>query len=441
MRKKRLRRIIAAILIVGLVMNGTPGPMSAYADSDIDVQADEVSSEMAQSSDESREEDVAEKYQDQIEEYNEKLETLEAERKQIQQSINAAKTEKEKETLSKNAIEQQIGIAQQEIGVLMDRYTALERSIEAKQNAIVMLQAEIDNKQKSYDDSYQQYLMRLRSMQINNEGTMLGVLLGADSYSEFLSTGEMMRRISEHDRNLIQQIKEERIGLEADKSAVDDEIAALNESKNALDLEKINVEVKKQDLSAQQQLVQQKIQDIERMEREFMGDLENNKKIEAQMKAELDRIFQEIEWSKNPYVGSAMIWPVAGYRTITSPYGWRFNNSDFHTGTDISGSGINGKEVLAANDGTVSFTNWSNVPGKGYGIYIIIDHGITESGDSLSTLYAHLSNIQVSPGQAVKRGDVIGNVGSTGWSTGPHLHFEVRLNKQHTNSLPYIQGS
>ena len=118
---------------------------------------------------------------------------------------------------------------------------------------------------------------------------------------------------------------------------------------------------------------------------------------------------------------------------ITSYYGWRFNNTDFHTGIDISGANVYGKSVVAANPGRVAFVNTSYTNGVGYGMYVIVDHG-----GGYSTLYAHLSAIDVSVGDVVARGTPIAKVGSTGWSTGPHLHFEVRINGQHQNPLNYL---
>ena len=111
------------------------------------------------------------------------------------------------------------------------------------------------------------------------------------------------------------------------------------------------------------------------------------------------------------------------------------SGTDFHTGVDFTGSNVNGKKVVAANAGNVIFTKTTYIPGKSYGKYIIVDHG-----GGYSTLYAHLSSVNVSVGDYVKKGQSIGNVGSTGWSTGPHLHFEIRVNGKHTNPLPYLKG-
>jgi len=102
---------------------------------------------------------------------------------------------------------------------------------------------------------------------------------------------------------------------------------------------------------------------------------------------------------------------------------------------DIAGTGVYGANIVAANTGTVRYVNWAYSPGRGYGIYLIVDHG-----GGVSTLYAHCSNILVKVGDTVIKGDPIAKVGSTGWSTGPHLHFEVRVNGNAQNPKHYVIG-
>jgi len=375
------------------------------------------------------------KYQDDIDLINDKIENLNAEMAAIQNNINAAQTQREKDIASKQAVDQRISIAQNELGLLLERLSLLEQALFEKQAHIDQAQADIMQKQIEHDEHYGKYLDRLGAMQLMDEGTMLSVLLGADSYSDFLSTNEMMRRIAEYDRNLIRQIQEERKALETDRLTLEAEYGELEATRQIVDLERADIESKRKNLAAEQHDLSQKIQDMDEMERQFKADLAENQKLQKQMQAELDRIFQQIEWDQNPYVGGNMLWPVPGYYDISSYYGMRFQNTDFHTGVDIFGTGIHGQNVVAANDGTVRTTNWTYVPGKNYGIYVIIDHG-----GNTATLYAHLSNISVNVGDIVKKGGVIGNVGNTGWSTGPHLHFEVRIDKKHTNPLPYLQG-
>ncbi len=131
-----------------------------------------------------------------------------------------------------------------------------------------------------------------------------------------------------------------------------------------------------------------------------------------------------------------MTHPAPELTQITSSYGLRFNRSNFHTGVDFSVAGAYGKAVVAANAGKVAFVNTAYTPGYGYGKYLILDHG-----GGITTLYAHNSAILVQEGQTVEKGQKIAQVGSTGWSTGPHCHFEVRVNGTHTDPMPYLGNS
>ena len=134
------------------------------------------------------------------------------------------------------------------------------------------------------------------------------------------------------------------------------------------------------------------------MQKEYEANYAELSEMQKQIQAELLDIYKNLNTSNQAYVGGEMMWPVPGYSKISSVYGWRFNGSDFHTGMDITGSGVHGAPVVAANTGTVVHTNKCPYNGYsyGYGTYIIVDHG-----GGITTLYAHLSAIDV------KIGDII----------------------------------
>lgn len=171
------------------------------------------------------------------------------------------------------------------------------------------------------------------------------------------------------------------------------------------------------------------------MQKEFEENYEEVAALSKAIQEEIANVYKNLKTSSEEYVGGEMLWPVPGYYTISSYYGWRFDHTDFHTGNDIAGGGIHGAPVVAANTGTVIFTKYCPYNGKsyGYGTYIILDHG-----GGITTLYGHLSAITVEVGDVVAMGEQIGNVGNTGWSTGAHLHFEVRIDGNSVDSLPYI---
>ncbi len=165
------------------------------------------------------------------------------------------------------------------------------------------------------------------------------------------------------------------------------------------------------------------------------------------MKKEADRLTKEIQEAaaaaaranktSSTYKGGTMKWPLPGYYVVTSPFGNRLHpilkTYKLHTGVDLAGSGCNGKPVVAAADGTVIVAKYN----VAYGNYIVIDHG-----GGITTLYAHSSKLEVKVGQTVKAGQEIMKVGTTGYSTGPHLHFEVRENGSYVDPIGkgYIKG-
>ena len=427
--KKRYGKVIALLLCAAFLLSGPIEPLQVYANLDPALFDDDASSSAsaAQSSaaakpaTEVKNTNPQDKYQAQIDKINDKLDGLSEEKKEIEKSINEAKTAKEKELATKNYIDQQITVTQGEIGLLQERIALLEESITEKEEDIVTKQADIDLK-------YEQFKKRLRALQLSDDATTLGLILGASDFADFLSKTETVTSIAEHDRALMRELTNQRLSLEKDKESLELDKAKILSDKD-------QTEQRKQTLSVQLNAAAVAAYNFEKMEKEYLADLQKNQAQTKAMESELDSIYKQIEWDKNPYIGGVMAWPVPGFTKISSPYGSRFGGKDFHTGMDIAGTGIHGKNIVAANGGTVKFVNWSYTPGRGYGIYLIIDHG-----GGTTTLYGHCSNILVSVGDQVAKGQAIALVGSTGWSTGPHLHFEVRLNGTHTNPYPYVTG-
>ena len=262
----------------------------------------------------------------------------------------------------------------------------------------------------------------------SDSGSSMIMLLSSDSIAEFLTNVEVLRRISVHDQDIVTQLRDDLAELEQEKAELDEEKAGLESDQKSLEEQTSSLQV---NLAAANEAVE----DLAAMQAEYEA---NREAIQAQMDAvqdEIAAIYAAYRSTNTEYIGGEMYWPVPGFSSISSYYGWRFNHTDFHTGVDITGSGIYGHDVIAATTGTVMYTNYCNKNGYvyGYGTYIIIDHG-----GGISTLYGHLSDIYVEQGDIVAAGEAIGAVGSTGWSTGPHLHFEVRIDGEDVNPLPYI---
>ena len=357
--------------------------------------------------------------EDAIAELNQRYEQLEAEAEALQDKIDNAQSEKAKQEAIKEKTSQEIVIIQDQIAVLQEKILTLENDIAQKEE-------EIDGLEENIADNYELFKDRMRAMYMSENTSTLSLVLGAESFGDFLSSSEYLKRVAEHDQDLLDELEQTLANVEEAKAAVEAD-------REELSAAKAEVEVKKGQLDAKLSATISEIQSISQMEQEFLADLEAKQKEMQEAQDEIDRIYASMD-NSGEYVGGEFMYPVPGYTYISSYYGWRFNGTDFHTGVDFTGANVNGKSVVAANSGTVSFTKSTYTPGVGYGKYIIVDHG-----GGYSTLYGHLSSINVSVGDYVRKGANIGNVGSTGWSTGPHLHFEIRINGQHTNPLPYLQ--
>lgn len=358
--------------------------------------------------------------EDDIADLNDRLKELQAESDALQQKVDNAKTEKEKQEAIKTQTSEEINITRSRITVLEEKIAALEEEIVRKEK-------EIDGLEEKIGDNYDLFKRRMRAMYMSENTSTISMLLGAESIGDFLTTSEYLRRVAQHDQDILDDLRQTLEDVETAKAAVEADREELDASREELEGLKSQLNQKYNSTVAQ-------IQSIEQMEKEFLADIAAKQQEMKETQEEIDRIYASMEDS-GEFVGGTFMLPVPGYSYISSYYGWRFNGTDFHTGVDFTGANVNGKSVVASNAGTVTFTKTTYVPGVGYGKYLIIDHG-----GGYSTLYAHLSSINVSVGETVAKGENIANVGSTGWSTGAHLHFEVRINGQHTNPLPYLQG-
>lgn len=295
---------------------------------------------------------------------------------------------------------------------LQHKVDELQAAIDEEEKNLARLEKELEEAQEKVDTQTENLNGRLRNMYKTSSIGYVDVLLDSGSFSEFLTNLDLVKTIYSNDQKVLKDLKKSRKIVEEKKIEVEELQAELEESKEITEKEKAVVEAKKAEVAK---------------------DNDETQKMLNELKAEADKITAELQasGSTGEYAGGALAWPTPGVTYITSPFGNRVHpvtgNTSFHTGVDI-GAGY-GTSIVAANDGVVH----TAVRGySGYGHYVIIDHG-----GGYSTLYAHCSSINVSKGQYVTRGQTIARVGSTGMSTGPHLHYEVRRNGAYTNPMQY----
>ncbi len=364
-------------------------------------------------------------YREQIGNLQDEQIKIQEEMKNYENKIANIKDDKKKQQALANSIDEKIDIIERSIEVIKEKVSVTQKYINGKI-------ADINRKQREIDKTMDLFRKRVRAIYMtggySNETNSLLMLLTSNSVSEFLSRSEYLDRIAQHDEAMLLELREELTSLSEEKAVLEKERADLEAEKVALEEEEAALEKELQNAKNQ-------IHDLSAMQKEYQENYAELSEMQKQIQAELLEIYKNLQTSDEDYVGGEMMWPVPGYSKISSEYGWRFNNTDFHTGMDITGSGVHGAKVVAANTGTVVFTKSCPYNGKsyGYGTYIIVDHG-----GGITTLYAHLSAIDVSVGDIVVMGQQIGRVGNTGWSTGAHLHFEVRINGDAVNPKGYV---
>ena len=350
--------------------------------------------------------------------------------------------------------QQQIALMDEQIGALEDQIEEKNAEIETLQTDIASLDEEIAAKQVEIDETYALFKERMVALYQAGETSSLAMLLSSDSFADFVTNVQLMQAVSESDQQLVEKLrtqKEEQQAQKDEKEAAEAEVQAaltqIQQDEEQLVLERADQQSARESLEAAYAESKTAMQDLEAMKANYEANREEIEAEEAAVEAELQQLYASMASSSsssssgssgssssgsssNVIVDTGDLsfrWPLPGYTTVTSGYGARWGTT--HTGIDISGGGCYGSPIVAAESGTVILCQWYST----YGQCIIVDHG-----GGYSTLYAHMSAYAVSTGDYVTKGQTIGYVGDTGNVTGPHLHFEVRVNGVTQNPLNYV---
>ena len=359
---------------------------------------------------------TASEIQSEINDLEQQSKKLEAEIKALQGKINEQKK-------LKNAIENKMAVVQKQIN-------ACNKQINNINSQIAANKAEIEKNNKQIEADKTAFKKRLRAIYMSNTGSNVQILLGAEDFSQFLQLAQLTASVSARDKKMIENLVSEIKKLE-EKQVENQQLLKEQEAVKA------TIAEKQAELSKEEKQIQSVINSIA-ADQDKVED--ENKLVEKELKAMQRELNSILNASGNAsgnvvYKGDAFIWPTPTISRISSYFGSRWGRS--HNGVDIS-NGTYGAKVVAIADGLVTTYsnsckhNYGKKPlktccGSGYGNYITINHG-TKDGKTYVAYYAHLGSIVVSKGQTVKKGQIVGYVGSTGRSTGAHLHFGISVN-------------
>ena len=347
---------------------------------------------------------------------------LQTQRDELQNQLSEANGELDEvqSNLSENL--QQVEKLDKKISSAESELEEQESKITELKESISKIETELNTVTEKYEKQTELFKKRLVEIYESGETQYLDILLKSRSLSDFLSSYYVITELAEIDNNLISE---------------------LETKKKSIDISRQKLENEKQELAIiieNQTRVARTLQNTKKMRESFIERLSDEEK---NLQAKIDEINTQYEQVNKQilelamqgidtaYIGGELAWPVPGYTRITSKYSMRVHpitgQYKLHTGVDIGAP--EGANFIAANDGIVTKAEYNTA----YGNMVIVDHG-----GGISTLYAHGSEMLVEVGQSVKRGEPVLKIGSTGYSTGPHAHFEVRINGITTDPLPYI---
>jgi murein DD-endopeptidase MepM/ murein hydrolase activator NlpD len=334
---------------------------------------------------------------------------------QISQTKKELNEGKKKEKQLSNQIKQleaQISAAEKEIQSIQGDISKTEQSIATVRQNLATVEQEMKEQNNSLEK-------RLRAMYKNGDVGLVEILLGSEDITDFMTNMDMVQKIFDNDVEILKVMEEQHQKIETQKKELETLQAKLV--------------LEKQQEADKQDNLQANRGEVANLKAQVSADNQEIAKELDQLNAEADRLIAEIRklQSDAAYVGGKLAWPAPGVTRITSEFGYRIHPilkvKKLHTGMDFGAP--SGTKIVAANDGTVIKAGWNN----SYGYMVMIDHG-----GGIVTLYAHNSSLVVKTGDVVSRGQLISYSGSTGMSTGPHLHFEVRVNGEYQNPRNWL---
>ena len=353
-----------------------------------------------------------------------KLDKLSQSIVQHKKELSNAKKKEQAAKALESELKEKVTVVQSQISVLKGQIAEVQNSIGLKEQEIAVKEQQITEKEAEIADQWGDFKQHMAAMQELRDGGSVAMLSAVNDLYELLTFNEVMQDISIKDTEILDNMKNAKEALESDKLTLEAQRSELQSKKADLDAQNSQMRAKQNELNSSVAAAQMSAAEAQQAQKDAQAAIESDEMNYEAVKKQIQKMIAAAAASKPTLSFTGFICPLKSYSRISSEYGWRKNPvtgvNKLHAGTDFAAPG--GTPIYAAASGYVQVAGWSS---GGYGNYVIIYHGKMSDGNQYSTLYGHMRSVATSAGKYVQQGEIIGYVGSTGNSTGNHLHLEV----------------
>lgn len=353
-----------------------------------------------------------------------KLDKLSQSIEQHKKELSNAKKKEQAAKALESELKEKVTVVQSQISVLKGQIAEVQNSIGLKEQEIAAKEQQITEKEAEIADQWGGFKQHMAAMQELRDGGSVAMLSAVNDLYELLTFNEVMQDISIKDTEILNNMKNAKEALESDKLTLESQRSELQSKKADLDAQNSQMRAKQSELNSSVAAAQMSAAEAQQAQKDAQAAIESDEMNYEAVKKQIQKMIAAAAASKPTLSFTGFICPLKSYSRISSEYGWRKNPvtgvNKLHAGTDFAAPG--GTPIYAAASGYVQVAGWSS---GGYGNYVIIYHGKMSDGNQYSTLYGHMRSVATSAGKYVQQGEIIGYVGSTGNSTGNHLHLEV----------------
>ena len=353
-----------------------------------------------------------------------KLDKLSQSIVQHKKELSNAKKKEQAAKALESELKEKVTVVQSQISVLKGQIAEVQNSIGLKEQEIAAKEQQITEKEAEIADQWGDFKQHMAAMQELRDGGSVAMLSAVNDLYELLTFNEVMQDISIKDTEILDNMKNAKEALESDKLTLESQRSELQSKKADLDAQNSQMRAKQNELNSSVAAAQMSAAEAQQAQKDAQAAIESDEMNYEAVKKQIQKMIAAAAASKPTLSFTGFICPLKSYSRISSEYGWRKNPvtgvNKLHAGTDFAAPG--GTPIYAAASGYVQVAGWSS---GGYGNYVIIYQGKMSDGNQYSTLYGHMRSDATSAGKYVQQGEIIGYVGSTGNSTGNHLHLEV----------------